>query len=121
MLHKHIEINGHRIVVVDLETIMRHNAKADNFRHIGGDYYIVKHTLNMDDYADIAGFTIDTSLPQYWFDEHRYDRENYVWCYPKGNAFGEPMLKEYIFQVVCAKVLAHIAKLLQEENKTKDN
>ena len=42
MLHKYIEIKGHRIIVVDLETIMYHNAKPDNFRHIGGEYYIVK-------------------------------------------------------------------------------
>jgi len=121
MLHKYIEIKGHRIIVVDLETIMYHNAKPDDFCYIGGDYYIVKNMLDMDDYADIAGFTIDVALPQYWFNEHKHDREDYVWYYAKGNAFGEPMLKEYIFHVVYAKILAHIAKLLQEENKTKDN
>jgi hypothetical protein len=100
MLHKYIEIKGHRIIVVDLETIMYHNAKPDDFLHIGGDYYIVKNMLDMYDYADIAGFTIDTSLPQDWFNEHRYDREDYVWYYAESDPFGKPMLKEYIFQVV---------------------
>lgn len=121
MLHKWITIKGHNITVVDLESIMYHNARLDDFRHIGGDYYIVKNTLNMDDYADICGYTIDTSLPQDWFDEHKYDRDDYVWYYAKGNAFGEPMLKEYVFQMAYIQILAHIAKLLQEENKTKDN
>lgn len=115
MLHEYLTVKGRNIIVIDLETIMYHNAPIDNFVHISKDYYIVPN-LDMYDYGAIAELTIDVSLPQEWFNEHRHDREDYVWYYEKGNAFGEPMLKKHVFQVAHNVILAELASALQEEN-----
>ena len=61
----------------------------------GNQWLVCTTGLNVGELVQLAGVTdtFDYAVPQPWLDEQRRrgDNDMYIWVYPKGSTFGEPM------------------------------